>query len=295
MKESEAKKLLEQLRKLGVISVLLSGGEIFLRNDIFDIISYAREMHMRVTLLSNASLLDRAKIAKLSKLYVTEFSTTIFSMNPTINDSITKTERSLAAILVNLQLLKEYGIKTKVKMPIMKKNAHCVDDVVAYCNENQFEFMPSFSISLKMDGECSPKNLRIDQGCMQRNLTKIDSYFESVKNKLKTPAKNDPCPAIFCSFSIDCNGDVFPCNSVPYKVGNIFEESVIDIWNHSERLKYIQSIKMMDLEDCIKCPYASDCDPCIGLALLEGKGLKSCDPVAKTVAIARAANRQGLV
>ena len=55
------KNLLYSLRDLGIASVSITGGEVFLREDIFDIIELARSLYMRVFILSNATLLDQKK------------------------------------------------------------------------------------------------------------------------------------------------------------------------------------------------------------------------------------------
>ena len=107
------KKLLCELRELGIVNVSFTGGEIFLREDIFELIKTARDLHMRVFLLSNATLLTEQKIKMLSELYITEFSTTIFSLKEEINDFITEQKGSLKIILDNLQLLKNIILKFK--------------------------------------------------------------------------------------------------------------------------------------------------------------------------------------
>jgi radical SAM protein with 4Fe4S-binding SPASM domain len=89
---------------------------------------------------------------------------------------------------------------------------------------------------------------------------------------------------IFYSFAIDCHGDVFPCNSFLYKVGNIYENSVEDIWLRSEALEELKQIKNSDLKSCLGCNYKKYCERCPGMALLEKGDFKGCDSYAKTVA-----------
>ncbi|GAB6190211.1 hypothetical protein JCM30566_19540 [Marinitoga arctica] len=73
--------LFAQLKELGTFELVLTGGEIFLRSDIIDIIKKARNMGFRITSLSNATIIDDYQIQSLSDLYITEFSTTIFSLD----------------------------------------------------------------------------------------------------------------------------------------------------------------------------------------------------------------------
>jgi MoaA/NifB/PqqE/SkfB family radical SAM enzyme len=57
------KLLLYELKELGVINVSLTGGEIFIRDDLLEIIKVARSLYIRVFLLSNGTLLDVTKIS----------------------------------------------------------------------------------------------------------------------------------------------------------------------------------------------------------------------------------------
>lgn len=282
----KVKELLFELRDLGVVNVSLTGGEIFLRDDLFEIIEIARSLYMRVFLLSNGTLLNGENIAKLKKLYISEFSTTIFSMNQEIHDSITKKSGSLSILLDNLNELKKTGITIRVKTPLMKKNLENFNDIYVYCKKNGFDYMVSPLIFSKNNGDTSPKSLRIEDSELDSVMKNIDSI--SRNNHLHV---NDvPCAAIFYSFAIDCHGDVFPCNSFFYKVGNIYQQSLNDIWYSSKELKLIKSIKNSDLKYCNKCEYKTKCDRCPGMVFMEDKNLLDCDYFAKKLARIRMGN-----
>lgn len=93
------------------MNVSLTGGEIFLREDLFDIIEYARNLYMRVFLLSNATLLNEQIAARLADLSIANFSTSIYSLDENVHDNITGKKGSLKSTLKNIQLLKEYNIE----------------------------------------------------------------------------------------------------------------------------------------------------------------------------------------
>lgn len=114
--------LLEELKELGVLYLTLTGGEIFLHKDIMNIISYARRLGMSITLLTNIFLLNRLSIKQLSELFISEISTTLFSLDESINDNITKVPGSLKQIRENIKIIQEYGICLEIKTPIMRKN-----------------------------------------------------------------------------------------------------------------------------------------------------------------------------
>ena len=72
--------LLENLRKLGTLTVVFTGGEIFLRSDIFEIIQEARKRFFSVVLLSNISLLDEDDIQRLSELDIHYIAVSLYSL-----------------------------------------------------------------------------------------------------------------------------------------------------------------------------------------------------------------------
>lgn len=288
MDTDKIKSLLSELRQLGVVNVSFTGGEIFLREDLFELIETARSLYMRVFLLSNGTLLNEVKVKRLSNLYISEFSTTLFSLQPEIHDSITTSKGSLNALLKNLQLLKENNIRVQVKMPIMQTNASSFDEVREYCEQNQFKFFASPMIYSKINGDGSPKCLRVDDENLRTVVKKIDE-LNNRKNKL-IHETDVPCGALFYSFAIDSNGDVFPCNSFPYKVGSVFESNVRDIWYKSESLQFIKSIKKTDLQSCTGCNYKNECERCPGMALLDSKNVFSCDTFARSIAEIRSNN-----
>ena len=57
MNTAEIKKLLKELADAGVFILVLSGGEIMLRKDIFEILEYARELTFCIKLKTNAMLI----------------------------------------------------------------------------------------------------------------------------------------------------------------------------------------------------------------------------------------------
>lgn len=281
MSTEQVKSILNDLRMAGVLTVTLTGGEIFVRKDIFDIIEYARDLNMRVILLTNATLLDEEKIIKLKNLYVTQVSTSMFSLNADRHDSITCVKGSLDMLMKNLKLLKEYGVDVQVKTPLMEKNKFDYKAIGQFCKENSFAYKFSARIFSKNDGDASPKDLKVSLP----NLSKIIcDYDENEGKELFTT--DVTCGALKYSLSIDRKGDVFPCNSYPVCVGNVFKNSIIDIWN-SKEYKNIRNIKHTDLVSCMKCNLRDYCKRCPAMAYRDTGNYYACDEDAKCWAVCR--------
>lgn len=274
------KDLLYQLKDMGVVNISLTGGEIFLRSDLLEIISVARELKMRVFLLSNATLLSESMVKKLSELNIAEFSTTIFSLDEEVHDSITSQKGSLKKLLWGLELLKKYNIKVRLKTPLMCKNMYAYKEIEKFCQEEGYEYLTSALIFSKNNGDSSPKSLRIPQCEFCTVLKDIDK----INRNKHLHEREVACASLRYSFAIDCKGNVYPCNSFLYKVGNIYVSSLKQIWYNSPDFIKIRNIKNEDLIVCKNCQYVGECDRCPGMVYMENKDFYSCDYFAKHMA-----------
>lgn len=96
--------------------------------------------------------------------------------------------------------------------------------------------------------------------------------------------KNIPCPSIRYSLFIDCEGNVYPCNSWYYKVGNIYESSLKNIWENSEQYKLLNSIRNEDLTECKACEMKDCCTRCPGHAMMEDGNMYGCSSIDRRYA-----------
>ncbi|QHQ63103.1 putative heme d1 biosynthesis radical SAM protein NirJ1 [Anaerocolumna sedimenticola] len=67
---NEAKSLIDDLAKLHIPVLLISGGEPLMRDDIFEIINYANKYNIRITISTNGTLIDRKMAKDLKKFNV---------------------------------------------------------------------------------------------------------------------------------------------------------------------------------------------------------------------------------
>lgn len=276
---------IEELRNCGVLYLTLTGGEIFLYKEIIQVIRYARKLGMSVTLLTNLSLLNKELINQLKELYVSEISTTIFSMNSEVNDSITKVEGSLEKILENVWFVKKAGISLEIKTPIMKKNIDDVKGVKEFCEKNGFKFNYTSEIVSRLDGDDSPVQLYAEIEKISQVLYHLN-YEETSKDKFGFKPESSMCNAMKHNVSITCNGEVEPCICFPISYGSIYDSTIEDIWNNSMLKKKLISIKNKELTECVKCEYSDICLRCPGIAYSECQNYFGCAPQAKLTAMA---------
>lgn len=269
-----------QLRDLGTFRVNLTGGELFVRSDILEIVREARRLGFSVSLLSNASLITDEIAKQLSELHINTFSTTVFSLNKEINDKITSVDDSLEKVLSGVKSLLKFHVPVQIKTPLMEINKFAYRDLKPYCKEIGASYQASPIILPKSDGDMTPTQYRISESDLEIIMEELD---ESI-NLLNKKDEGLPCPSIRNTMSIDCYGDVFPCNSFYFKVGNIYERTIFDIWNFSEGYKVLNAIHNRDLPKCQKCDLKQFCERCPGKALLEDGDLCGCSSLDRCMA-----------
>ena len=69
--------------------------------------------------------------------------------------------------------------------------------------------------------------------------------------------------------NISAAGEVRACNSLPVVAGNVREKPFREIWEQSEWLKQVRSIRRKDLDTCNTCPKINYCGRCHAQALVE--------------------------
>ena len=269
--------VLNQLRRLGTFELLLTGGEIFLRNDILDIIAHARKLGMRVVLFTNATLVSELQLRELKRMHIEEFSCTIFSMDECVHDSITHVNGSLRHTLRTMELARDIGLHCGVKTVVMKKNYTDWKAIYEYCKENGFKYMAPASLMPKVDGDSSPLDFQLDYEHMKALYEEESRCGLEEENLYRQWSDSDYiCDALHYSIYVDSVGNVYPCNSFYFKVGNIWESRLEEIWNCSKEHKYILSLRKQDLKACKKCEYNQYCYKCPGNALFESGDLLAC-------------------
>lgn len=274
--------LIDQLKELGVFEVTFTGGEIFLHKDILDIISYTRSKGIRVTLFSNISTINEKIVQKLSQMYITEISTTLFSMNEEINNHITQNGKSFELVMKNMMLIKKYGIPLEVKVPIMTDNINCYEEIKTFCNDNGFKFSYTTAITAQTNGNQETAKYRIRSEEVRKVVHELENDFI-----VRQRTDDVLCPAVLNSLHIDVDGNVYPCISFPWNYGNVYNSSLSDIWYNSDNRRLLKEYKKRDLIQCEDCNVKEYCVRCPGLALTEDGNLLGCSSIDKALARAR--------
>ncbi len=277
MTTAEIKHLLHEMAEAGVFILTLSGGEIFLRKDFFDLLEYARRTLMFcVKLKTNAMLIREHEAARIRDLGVESVQISIYSHRPEVHDAITLVPNSLQRSLDAVRFLKSQGLRVIIANVLMTQNMQDYPGVRALAAELGVDCTLDPTITPMMDGNRSVLSLGVDQSTLRQVFRDpslvgdVEEFCAISTNPDEDALENLPCSAGHTSCYVSPYGDVYPCVQFPLPTGNVRNKPFIDIWRHSDAMNDVRSIRLKDLTTCTSCSHVSSCSRCPGLAFLEG-------------------------
>jgi radical SAM protein with 4Fe4S-binding SPASM domain len=292
---AECLAVMKELASAGTLFLTFSGGEIFLRPDLYEILAEARRLHFDLSLKTNALLVTEERAARLREYGVRRVQISVYSDIPEVHDAITKVPGSLQRTLAAIPLLLEQGLQVKLACPLMRENLLAYRGVMALAEKLGVPYVLDLTITPMMDGNEAPLAHRIPvssllpvmqdptlHACKPQptaEATRARQEFpaaigSAVSSGIENAAYEDlPCSAGHNSCYISPYGDVFPCVQLPQAAGNLRRERFSDIWYHAPQLERLRGIRESQLPVCSRCEIRSYCERCPGLALMEGGDL----------------------
>lgn len=272
--------VLDQLAAAGVFFLSLSGGEIMLRPDVFEIVSHARSLAFDIKLRTNALLIGEDEARRFRQLSVRQVQVSIYSRRAEVHDGITKIRGSLARTIEAIRRLRAEGMKVIVACVLMRQNAGDYPGVQALAAElgAQFTIDPTITphIESRLTGDRSLVNLNVDRSMLAR-VFHDPSLSGAAAEDCAPPSPPDqatleaaPCAAGHTACYVSPYGDVYPCVQFPLPCGNIRISPFETIWRKSVQLAEVRAIRLRDLDGCSQCVHGGSCSRCPGLAFLEG-------------------------
>lgn len=279
MTTAEFLDILDQLAAAGTLFLTISGGEVFMRKDLFEILEHARKLQFSVKLKTNAVMIKPAKAQRLAKLGIAEVSISLYSHDAATHDTITQLKGSHKRTLEGIRHLQAAGVKVRVANVLMQHNADDYQQVQTLADELGVGYSVDATITPMMDGDRSVLALNVDETKLaevMHDAALLGDKFDDMVAPPKGPKSLEeayqtlPCSAGHTACYISPYGDVYPCVQFPFKVGNVREQRFIDIWKHSPQLADVRSIRIGTLEGCASCVHSDNCTRCPGLAYMEG-------------------------
>lgn len=281
----EWRRVVKDLAEIGVSAVALTGGEPFLREDIFDVIEKIMECSMGLQINTNATLMTEEVAKKLSTLPRPPSIIVGLDGASAETHDLLRGEGTFDKAIRGLKILQKYGLHFKVFTVVTRYNCHELEEVLklakqvgayqmditfvvgtgrAPCYAPDFYFPKEERASILEEVESlSHKYPSFVGGACLQQAQRVRAFREGVDMYYPRSGKLFSCGAAITGCTIQPDGTVIPCDmSEAIKAGNIRENSFWHVWQSSEVLREIRSFRGMDLDEvevCRTCDYRNIC------------------------------------
>jgi len=256
-----------------VPSLSFTGGEPTLREDLFELIAYARERGLRVNLITNGRrCADPEFVQRLVQADLNSAQVSIEGSDAKSHDLIAGAPGSFEQTVKGIKNLKETNIYTHCNTTICLPNANKLEALVDFiADELELSY---FSMNMVIYTGTAAK-LRDELQIKYEDIGEIVKRVKRRANKkgvqfvwyAPTPvcmfnpiahglgAKS--CAACDGLLSVDAEGGLLPCSSFSEPVGNLLEEGFERVWN-SRASKFWRN-KDYAAEGCKSCDHFGYC------------------------------------
>ena len=274
-------------------SLNITGGEPFLRKDLFEILEEMRIADFAIFLLTNGTLIDKEKAEHLARLGVSGVQVSIEGSED-IHDSI-RGSGSFAASCRGVAHLLKAGLRVTLNATLSEINAEKFRDMVDIANALGVQRL-GFSRLVPSGRGLELVNRMLDREKVREIYESIfslstgtleivtgDPVASQMRNGLRNGTGMDDCGSIptgGCAAGISGltllpDGTVTPCRRLAIPVGNVREDSLREIWANSEILEQLRDRRQYKGR-CGSCPRWANCRGCRAIAyaysLTQGKG-----------------------
>ena len=244
------KEILAELAGMGTFSVAFSGGEPFMRKDIFELIGEAKRVGLTTSLNSNGLLInermaDRIVTSGLDMIYLS-----LDGATPETNDYIRGVKGSFHKTWQAVRLLREKrGARPKIfiNCTVNNRNVGELVELARLCREAGVDgvtMQPAhrcegMDFAMPEELQLGPESVpRFEEQlaqllCDYRDMfPMMNDYFNQFGRFVQDPGSlyRYRCVAAYTSVQVHPNGDVYSCPVAFEKMGNLMDSSFRDIW-----------------------------------------------------------------
>jgi AdoMet-dependent heme synthase len=262
----KVKSILDQLSQQGCLYLVFSGGEIFTRQDFFEVAGYARKKGFALRLLTNGTLINAQVADQIKEILPLSVEMSLYGTSASTHEAITQTKGSFAKTILAFKLLRDKGIKTVVKSSLLSQNLEEFTGLQKLAKKLGANFVYDPTIVARNDRNKDVLKYKLPENDLKEFFS--TQVKLSGREPVKIPDNARMCNAGLNTLSISASGQAYPCVAIRKKCGDLSRDNFAEVWNSTE-LSEIRAIRFSDLWKCKSCNLLSYCDRCPGLADLE--------------------------
>lgn len=224
--------LLEELAEMGTLYLTLSGGEMLLRKDWFEIGRRARDLGFALRLFTNGALVTEEVAERLGDLRLLAVEMSLHGACPETHDRTTGKPGSFVAMLEAFDRLRARGVPLLLKSPVTSINEDELEGMAGLADRLEVSLNMDPSLTPRDDGDLSPLAYAPSRAGVER-------LFRLVAARGKLPTTGREAGGLNCglgriTMAVDPEGNVFPCLQWRRRpLGNVRDGPLRELWPSS--------------------------------------------------------------
>lgn len=273
-------RLAKEARDAGMLYLLLTGGEIFLRKDFMEIYTEISRMGFHIEIYTNATLITPEIANALGRIPPAKVGVTIYGASPETYERVCGNRKGYRLAKRGVDLLLAEGITVWLKTTIVKGNVDDFDKIAQYAENLGVEFGIVSYISPRREGKCTnPEGERLSPSELLCFREYSNNYFTTRHAQMNYDSKTCfdedrtaidgeelcsksvdafDCTAGKCSFWITWDGRMTPCPLMDKPQTLPLEDGFTNAWKDIQKGCSLIPMSV----DCKECSNKDECIPC---------------------------------
>jgi radical SAM protein with 4Fe4S-binding SPASM domain len=253
--------VLDQAAALGALKLELTGGDVYRRKDLHEILELARAKRFAVSIKTHGMHIDKAEAAALKALSVRRVDLSVHGADDATHDRVTRVPGSFQRTKSAAHYLDEVGIDVHINFVGTRYNLPQLPRVRELFAE-RFATATSFSITARDNEDTSSMAHQAEHEVMvvAQHYTLCQSSAPLVPPKDKEDHQR-LCGAGHTGVAILPGGQVQPCPVYSRPMGNVRERSLAEIWS-GEVADQVRAHDWGKNSGCSGCEAKSHCSFC---------------------------------
>ena len=262
----EVLRLMDEMAEAGVFQLILSGGEIFLRPDLLDLLRHARALRFMVQLKSNAALVSEEIAQEIRAIGgVRGIDVTVFSCDPDANDRMTGRTGSLERVMRGAYRLREAGLRVEIKLLPTRDAADKIPETYDWLVAEGFQVDVPFNLVGDDSALCGVWRLEATPAQKIEILEALEERTGFSYDVQENPLDLALCRAGLTLLEVTPYGDVRACGYMQSTFGNVRDSSFAGVLRSEARQRWLEHSRL-SLKRCQSCRALPVCDFCPGVA-----------------------------
>jgi radical SAM protein with 4Fe4S-binding SPASM domain len=256
----------------------ITGGEPFLRRDLFDILGEIKRNGFEIFLLTNGTLVDRARSRMLADLGIKGVQVSIEG-GEEVHDAI-RGEGSFTASATGIERLVDAGIPVTLNVTLSNLNAGQIKKVIAFGSHvgarrvGFSRLVPYGRGRSLLPRALEPEQVQdLYESLWSLEIKSLELVTgDPLASQMKVHSNGDAgntavsgCAAGVSGLTILPNGNVTPCRRLPLSLGNVRRHSLRRIWATSPVLEALRD-RSRYKGKCGACSRWANCRGCRAIA-----------------------------